>query len=371
MSWHCFLVRLGEKQLLNGDVYVGDFKGLLPHGIGKYTCSDGTIYEGEWEEGKMTGRGQIWWASGATYEGDFCGGYLHGCGTLIRQDGSIYKGAWRMNIQHGLGRKDYCNKDFYDGYWKEGVQEGTGRYVWCSGNTYFGSWKAGKMCGRGVMKWENGDLFDGLWLDGLKHGSGFYMFADGGVYFGTWSKGLKDGQGTFFPAGSKTLSLTKWYESVGCYIGRKSILFNSASSKLEEFRIPKLTTKRTTSGKWSVSGFFGSSGRISRRASSMDGDRSLSYSLRELPLLDTSSLLSCTSDKGELELQDSTAFMYEREYVQGILISEMILNNTPVIPYVTKWQHKWQAKEAKRPGETINKGHRSYYLMLCLQLGIR
>ncbi|XXG60888.1 hypothetical protein AAC387_Pa04g2687 [Persea americana] len=362
--------RVGEKQLLNGDIYVGDFEGFLPHGMGKYTWSDGTIYEGEWQEGKMTGRGQIWWASGATYEGDFCGGYFHGCGTLIRQDGSIYRGAWRMNLQHGLGRKDYCNKDFYEGSWKEGLQEGIGRYVWCTGNSYIGSWKAGKMCGRGVMEWENGDLFDGLWLDGLRHGLGFYRFADGGFYFGTWSKGLKDGRGTFFPDGNKTLSLTKWYESVGCYIARQNTLCHSASSKLED-RIPKLNSKRTISDKWSFSSFFGSSGRISHKPTSMDGDCNPNYSFREFPLLNSSSTLSCTSEKGALEGHDSTAFVYEREYVQGILISERILNNTPILPYITKWRQKWQAKEAKRPGETINKGHRSYYLMLCLQLGIR
>ena len=41
--------------VLNGDVYFGDVKGRIPHGKGKYTWSDGTVYEGSWEEGKMTG----------------------------------------------------------------------------------------------------------------------------------------------------------------------------------------------------------------------------------------------------------------------------------------------------------------------------
>ena len=40
---------------LNGDVYFGDVKGRIPHGRGKYTWSDGTVYKGSWEEGKMTG----------------------------------------------------------------------------------------------------------------------------------------------------------------------------------------------------------------------------------------------------------------------------------------------------------------------------
>lgn len=49
------------------------FKGVLPHGKGKYTSSDGTTYDGDWEEGKMTGKGRIIWSSGATYDGDCFG----------------------------------------------------------------------------------------------------------------------------------------------------------------------------------------------------------------------------------------------------------------------------------------------------------
>ncbi|PWA64261.1 phosphatidylinositol-4-phosphate 5-kinase [Artemisia annua] len=43
-----------KKIVLNGDVYFGDVKGRIPHGRCKYTWSYGTVYEGGWEEGKMT-----------------------------------------------------------------------------------------------------------------------------------------------------------------------------------------------------------------------------------------------------------------------------------------------------------------------------
>nr|GME13472.1 3-ketoacyl-CoA synthase 7 [Ipomoea batatas] len=65
--------RTGEKVFPNGDVYIGMFKGVLPHGKGKYTSSDGTTYDGDWEEGKMTGKGRIIRSSGATYDGDCFG----------------------------------------------------------------------------------------------------------------------------------------------------------------------------------------------------------------------------------------------------------------------------------------------------------
>lgn len=41
--------------VLNGDVYFGDVKGRILHSRAKYIWSDGTVYEGSWEEGKMTG----------------------------------------------------------------------------------------------------------------------------------------------------------------------------------------------------------------------------------------------------------------------------------------------------------------------------
>ncbi|XP_022748611.1 phosphatidylinositol 4-phosphate 5-kinase 8-like isoform X8 [Durio zibethinus] len=115
--------RLNEKAFSNGDLYVGDFKEILPHSKGKYTWSDGTVYEGDWEAGKMTGKGLLHWPSGAKYNGDISGGYLHGFGAFTAPDGSIYEGQWRMNIRHGFGRKKYSNSDVYEGEWKEGVHE--------------------------------------------------------------------------------------------------------------------------------------------------------------------------------------------------------------------------------------------------------
>ncbi|KEH33100.1 MORN domain protein [Medicago truncatula] len=38
-------------------VYIDNFKGQLHHGNGNYTWSDGSIYEGDWIDGEMTGKG--------------------------------------------------------------------------------------------------------------------------------------------------------------------------------------------------------------------------------------------------------------------------------------------------------------------------
>ncbi|KAJ7946634.1 Phosphatidylinositol-4-phosphate 5-kinase family protein [Quillaja saponaria] len=358
-----------EKAFSSGDIYVGKIKGILPHGKGKYTWSDGTVYEGDWEAGKMTGKGQIVWSSGAKYDGDFSGGHLHGYGTFTTPNESIYRGSWRMNVQHGIGRKEYSNSDVYEGLWKEGVREGSGRYSWSSGNTYIGNWKCGRMHGRGVMKWVNGDVFDGSWLSGFRHGSGVYKFADGAFYFGSWSRGLKDGKGTFYPDGSRHPYVKKWYRSLGCDDGL-TLLSHSSSLNSDKHGSERSSVKRSLSEKISVGGSLRNSGHISHRTS-LNADWTLCDPAQECIGHDSFRTFSHTSDEVQSEAPDIGFVVYEREYVQGVLIREGIMNSS-VLPHKNKRQYKFSARKAKKlPCGDIFKPHRRYYLMLNLQLGIR
>uniref|UniRef100_A0A251THU5 Phosphatidylinositol 4-phosphate 5-kinase n=2 Tax=Helianthus annuus TaxID=4232 RepID=A0A251THU5_HELAN len=357
-----------EEIKLDGDVYYGNVKGKIPHGTGRYTWSDGTVYDGNWEDGKMSGRGQISWPSGTNYEGDFSGGYLHGFGTLTKLDGSVYKGSWRLNIQNGFGRKQYSNSDVYDGCWKDGVHEGSGKYAWSNGNIYIGNWKAGKMCGRGVMKWLNGDLFDGSWSNGHRHGSGVYRFADGSYYFGTWTKGLKDGQGTLYAAGSKCKS-----QSFRRFEKKKGLVSDGSSGRSDRLRDSERNVGRSLSEKISFNGFFRDSGRISSKRLPPEEDYSIGDSAIELSLStsENTDMLSRISDEGESELDSDSTVAWEREYMQGVLMKERVKNNAG-LSSKNKQQSKLHANEVKTKScVDIFEGHKSYCLMLNLQLGIR
>ncbi|XP_008449413.1 phosphatidylinositol 4-phosphate 5-kinase 7-like isoform X2 [Cucumis melo] len=362
---------LAENVLSNGDVYIGSFKDSLPHGKGKYMWLEGTIYDGDWEDGKMTGKGKITWPSGARYEGDISGGYLHGFGTFYYSDGSIYNGAWRMNIHHGIGRKLYANLDIYDGSWKEGIPEGCGRYFWSSGNSYIGNWKGGQMCGKGIMKWVNGDHFIGFWLNGFRHGSGVYHFADGAYYFGSWSKGLKDGKGTFYPAGSKPPSLEKWHNFIGYDIDGKGFVSRTLSLNLEKEKAPKHGLKHSFSEKISVTG-ISSAGGLSNWPTSMEVNWG-SDPARETSADEDSCVMSHASKsvKGQNNVPYNHRMVYEREYIQGVLIQERVKEYEELLDR-SKERKKTTMKEAARVS-CVNffESHRSYYLMLNLQLGIR
>ncbi|CAK9228070.1 unnamed protein product [Sphagnum jensenii] len=315
----------GEKVLPNGDFYVGSWQGNLPEGTGKYLWADGCMYEGEWRRGKKTGKGKISWPTGATYEGEFMGGYMHGVGTYTGNGGTTYKGQWSMNVKHGHGRKTYANGDVYAGFWKQGVQEGFAKYVWANGNEYQGEWRGGSMCGKGVLTWASGDRFDGQWLDGLEHGHGIYTWVDGSCYIGTWSRGLKDGKGVFYPAGSLSPGMSLLRNTDRAAPRDDSLWTSHQSHRL------------------------GDDGRELRAP-----QRSRSHS---------------SSSEKFLHVGDLSMTVV-REYVQGVLMSELVKENVESAGHKKRRTRK-ASKEIKRPGETIFKGHRSYDLMLNLQLGIR
>ncbi|CAN8234118.1 unnamed protein product [Cochlearia groenlandica] len=177
-----------EKPLPNGDLYTGTFSGGFPNGSGKYLWRDGCMYEGEWKRGKAYGKGKFSWPSGATYEGEFKSGRMEGFGTFIGSDGDTYRGSWIADRKHGHGQKRYGNGDFYEGTWRRNLQDGRGRYVWMNGNQYTGEWRNGVICGKGVLAWPNGNRYEGQWDNGVPRGSGVFTWADGSSWIGSWDE---------------------------------------------------------------------------------------------------------------------------------------------------------------------------------------
>lgn len=370
--------RTGEVSLPNGESYFGSLRGNIPEGSGDYVWSDGCKYEGEWRCGMRSGYGKLQWPSGALYEGEFSGGYMNGNGTYTRSDNMVYKGRWRLNLKHGLGYQSYPNGDVFEGSWIQGNPEGPGKYTWATGNVYLGNMKGGKMSGKGTLTWVNGDSFEGNWLNGMMHGFGVYTWVDGGCYVGTWTRGLKDGKGTFYPKGNKLPTGQQLYLNALRKQGllpdlRKqnqvSHLQHASSVDMGDVKVGRNRgSNRNSYDKLSK-------GRLSDleqpRSNNMGLGRtwSLEVSMEKVMGHARSSSVSDTV----LDLEDDVNHpILEREYMQGVLISEIVLNNrfSPSSRRASRRQ-KRLAREIKRPGEQIIKGHRSYDLMISLQLGIR
>ncbi|MQM13397.1 hypothetical protein Taro_046323 [Colocasia esculenta] len=366
-------LRFGEFTLPDGQSYSGTLLGNIPNGTGKYIWSDGCTYEGEWKRGMRHGNGKTLWPSGDVYDGEFSGGYMHGNGTYIRHDGMTYKGRWKLSLKHGLGCQTYPNGDTFEGSWIQGTVEGTGKYTWVNGNVYTGDMKGGKMSGKGTLTWKNGDSYEGRWLDGMMHGFGVYSWNEGGCYIGTWTRGLKDGKGVFYPMGSKIPAAEQFYLNAL----RKRGLLPDLKRQNHGSRI--LHFSSVDMGNMKVEETQGSGGSSSRSMSkgdliNLDKPRSSKIMLErrwsmEVAIekvighdLSSSGETTFQSDKKVSELNLP---ILEREYVQGVLISELVLNNSfSLTSKRAKRRQKKLAKESKGPGETIIKGHRSYDLML-------
>ncbi|KAF8404161.1 hypothetical protein HHK36_009041 [Tetracentron sinense] len=310
-----------EKVLPNGDLYIGSFVGNVPHGTGKYLWTDGCMYEGEWRRGKASGKGKFSWPSGATFEGEFKAGRMDGVGTFIGSDGDTYRGSWNADRKHGFGQKSYANGDFYEGSWRRNLQEGHGRYVWKNGNEYVGEWKNGVISGRGVLIWANGNRYDGQWENGVPKGNGVFTWPDGSCYVGSWSKDLKHQQlnGTFYPA-------------------NKDRSANQRSPLVEENLL--LAT---------------------RKRSSVDGARG-SLTERNFPRI---CIWESDGEAGDITcdiIDNVEASMFYRDGTDSDHGGSGQLQRRSACCF---------KGEAKKPGQTISKGHKNYDLMLNLQLGIR
>nr|XP_043640084.1 phosphatidylinositol 4-phosphate 5-kinase 9-like [Erigeron canadensis] len=352
--------RFGELKPQNGEFYSGYLLGNVPEGSGKYVWASGCKYEGEWRRGIRHGYGKLHWPSGAYYEGDFTGGYMQGTGTYIRADKLVYKGRWRLSRKHGLGYQTFPNGDVFEGSWIQGSPDGPGKYTWANGNEYLGNMKGGRMSGKGIFTWTKGDSYEGSWSNGVMHRFGAYTWSDGGRYVGTWTWGLKDGKGAFYPN--------------GCRLPPRQELYLKALRKrglLSDLQRVKQVTRIQHASSIDVGNFkIGdtvSSDELHNNSVSLERRWSLEVAVENVMGHDLTSFMSESGRKN-----DTKTPILEREYMQGILISEHVVDDSfsPGSKREIKRQKKL-VKEVKRPGEAIIKGHRSYDLMLSLQLGIR
>jgi hypothetical protein len=99
-----------------GATYVGpcddDFN---PHGIGRFTFNDGTVYFGEFNKNRKSGFGKINYADGSVYEGDFADDVPHGRGKYTMNDNSVYEGQLHYGHKQGLGKMTFANGEVYEG----------------------------------------------------------------------------------------------------------------------------------------------------------------------------------------------------------------------------------------------------------------
>jgi len=164
-------------------VYYGNLKEGQRYGEGLFRFSDGSIYNGYWENEEFIK------------------------GTARNSEGFSYNGQFQYNKYHGIGT---YNKGelFLDGIWKDHkFTKGTIKYP--NGDMYYGEIKDNHYVENGILKEEN-SIYQGQWQESKKHGLGTICYFKDGMYDGSFENNKKHGYGAFIDYEEKKIYMGNW-----------------------------------------------------------------------------------------------------------------------------------------------------------------
>jgi hypothetical protein len=149
---------------------------------------NGDTFEGEFMNGKRTGRGTYYYSNGDVFTGQWLQNFRDGFGELNIKKKGVYRGTFQNSQKHGEGKMKYLNGDHYTGQWKYGRRHGKGVYcfrenqqklegVWSKGNVVEGRW---------IL--PGGVVFEGHFKANVPDGSGRWLLANGQSVEGSFVK---------------------------------------------------------------------------------------------------------------------------------------------------------------------------------------
>lgn len=183
-------------------------RNMLPKNVYQWTGKEkllqlGTVYEGNWEEGMMHGKGRLTSRDGSVYEGDFSMGQRTGLAKMISDEGYyFYTGEFEDGAYHGKGTLRSKAGDQFEGEFERGMmRQGKGKMVLEEGFIYEGEIFDGAPSGYGKQYHPNKkEGYEGHFNDGEYQGRGKLLTPDGSFVEGTFDKGMLDGPATHFDA---------------------------------------------------------------------------------------------------------------------------------------------------------------------------
>lgn len=162
----------GVYTYTNGSVYEGQWVDGRKQGQGKQMQPDGSIYTGEWRDNQQHGKGRMRWANGDAYEGQWSDGHRHGKGIFTTADGDRFEGNFVVDQRDGAGVLTRRSGERFDGHWKNNQREGKGQLTKPGIGLIAGRWSADKLVGEASVTFANGERYVGAFLNELPHGKG-------------------------------------------------------------------------------------------------------------------------------------------------------------------------------------------------------
>ena len=188
----------GQIFIKNKIIFEGEFDNNQMVGNGKYFYLNGQYYIGQLKDYKREGKGTIFNEDNTIeYEGEFIADKKNGKGKYYIKDGSYYIGEFKDDEMDGKGKiYDKEGNILFDGCFLKGLKEGEGT-VTMKDYSFFGKFKDDKFDGEGLMIYEDGDEYEGEFKNGVKDGKGKFSSKDY-IYEGTYLNNKKHGQGIIY-----------------------------------------------------------------------------------------------------------------------------------------------------------------------------
>ena len=142
----------GTEKWVDKAVYVGQYKDGFLHGEGTYTNPNGEKFSGTWVDGTLDGKSpedlDKITQSNQTKTGCLQGDCKNGQGTYKWSSGTVYEGQWKDGKKNGQGTAKYSDGGVYEGQYKDDKRNGQGTYTNINGVKSSGVWVDGKLDGK-------------------------------------------------------------------------------------------------------------------------------------------------------------------------------------------------------------------------------
>ena len=124
----------------------------------------GSYYEGDWKEGRIEGKGKLFYPSGKmAYEGEWKNDAFHGKG-VFHKENTEQLSEGELEIDPNKISEIWVT---YIGSFENDLKNGKGRLILRNGAVFDGEFSDGNISGPGTLTLANGDKITGLWRDNL------------------------------------------------------------------------------------------------------------------------------------------------------------------------------------------------------------
>lgn len=189
---------MGELIIRNGDNYYGTWFNNVFTGWNRIITTNGKLLVGLFMESKLNGKGiEVDKDGKEIYKGNFVNGVREGFGEY-RQKGSLYEGEFRNGEITGKGKIVFDSGDVYEGEFMNGKFNGKGCYKWKkNGHEYIGDYLNGVFHGKGKYLWSENEWYEGDYVNGIKEGNGELKRPNGKKFICPFLKGKPHGIGIY------------------------------------------------------------------------------------------------------------------------------------------------------------------------------